>query len=323
MKIDVLKTHGSCNDFILIDEYSNDYGLDDEKRTVLTKVLCDRKGSIGADGILFIQKSEKADAKYRIFNSDGTEPEMCGNGLRCAGRYITELLGRDHAIVETLKANLDVQRTENIYGDIQTFEVLIGPVSFDVHTLPLIHDQETLENTVIPELSPEIAFTAVSMPNPHIITLVDDIDQDQVAEIGKKANELKSVFPKGVNVSFVKDLGDSKIFVQTYERGVGITNSCGTAMSAASLITCRLGINHPEKDITVLNNGGMVRCKVNELKESSGYSVLLKGNATYVFSGTVEFDFNSPEEFVFEQEEEFTLEEASYRKLETYAKSAV
>lgn len=323
MKIEILKTHGSYNDFILIDEYSHDYGFNDEQRTMLTKVLCDRNTALGADGILFVQKSEVADARMRIFNSDGTEPEMCGNGLRCAGRYITELLNRDHAVVETLKANLDVQRTENIYGDIQTYEVLIGPVSFDVDSLPVIHNEKKLYNTVIPELSPDLSFTAVSMPNPHIITLVNEIDEAQVAAIGKKANELKSVFPKGVNVSFVKDLGNAKIFVQTYERGVGITNSCGTAMSASSLITCLLGINHPENDVTVLNNGGMVRCKVNELKETGEYSVKLKGNATYVFSGTVELDLAHPENFMFEEEKTFEQEEQNYRKLEAFAKSTL
>ncbi|MDN4526985.1 diaminopimelate epimerase [Fictibacillus fluitans] len=319
MKIDILKTHGSYNDFILIDEYSNDYGLNDEQRTSLTQTLCDRDQSIGADGILFIQKSDKADARMRIFNSDGTEPEMCGNGLRVAGRYVTELLGTDQAVVETQKANLNVQKKDSIYEDIQTYEVLIGPVSFDVSTLPVIHGEDTLQNTVIPKLSPDLTFTAVSMPNPHIITLVNEIRENQVAEIGKKANELKEVFPKGVNVSFVKDLGDSKIFVQTYERGVGITNSCGTAMSASSLITCLLGINHPEKEVTVLNNGGMVRCKVNKL-EQGGYSVLLRGNATYVFSGVLDFDFSQPEDSEFHLEEEYPHEEESYRKLEAYAK---
>ncbi|SDN36680.1 diaminopimelate epimerase [Fictibacillus solisalsi] len=322
MKIDILKTHGSYNDFILIDEYSNDYGLNDEQRTSLTRTLCDRCHSIGADGILFIQKSDKADARMRIFNSDGTEPEMCGNGLRIAGRYITELLGTDNAVVETQKANLNVQKTDSIYEDIQTYEVLIGPVSFDVSTLPVIHSENTLQNTVIPKLSPDLSFTAVSMPNPHIITLVNEIRENQVAKIGKKANEIKDVFPKGVNVSFVKDLGDSKIFVQTYERGVGITNSCGTAMSASSLITCLLGINHPEKEVTVLNNGGMVRCKVNPL-EQGGYSVLLRGNATYVFTGTLDFDFSQPEKAEFYLEEEFPQEEESYLKLEAYAKNVL
>ncbi|EIT85965.1 diaminopimelate epimerase [Fictibacillus macauensis ZFHKF-1] len=321
MKFPILKTHGSYNDFILIDEYSTDYGLNDEKRTQLTKALCDRSTTLGADGILFVQKSDQADARMRIFNADGTEPEMCGNGLRCASRYITELLSTQQATVETLKANLPVKQTESLYENIPTFEVLIDPVSFDVSTLPVIHDKSTLINTTIPELSPHLLFTAVSMPNPHIVTIVDEINEQDVQEIGEKANNLKSVFPKGVNVSFVKRIGSQQIFVQTYERGVGITNSCGTAMSASSLITCILHMNDASQDVTVLNNGGMVRCKVNTTAD--GYTVSLKGNATYVYKGTVTLDFSTLPSFTFEQEETFTAEDQQYKELELYAKKAL
>lgn len=92
MKFNVLKCHGSGNDFLLIDEYNNEYNFTEEERVVLSRALCDRNGLLGADGILFFQKSLTADGKMRIFNADGTEPEMCGNGLRCVSRYAFELL---------------------------------------------------------------------------------------------------------------------------------------------------------------------------------------------------------------------------------------
>ena len=100
MLINILKCHGSGNDFILIDEWSNGYKFSEEQRVILSQTLCDRKSSLGADGILFFYKSDKADAGMRIFNSDGSEAEMCGNGLRCLARYALELLKKDEDIDE-------------------------------------------------------------------------------------------------------------------------------------------------------------------------------------------------------------------------------
>lgn len=317
LKIEILKTHGSENDFILINEYSNDYGFSDDDRVLLTQRLCDRKKSIGADGILFVQKSDVADGRMRIFNTDGTEPEMCGNGLRIAGRFILELLKRDSAEVETMKAVLNVRKVGELYPDVTTIEVAIGPVNFDVATLPMVSSENNFIDKKIPELSDELTFTALSIPNPHIITLVDEVDSSMVEEIGKKANETKSVFPKGVNVSFVKNLGDGTIFVQTYERGVGITNSCGTAMSSSSLVTCLLGLNEFNSEVTVLNNGGIVKCFVS--KQDETYGVKLMGNATYVFKGTVDFDFANPDVAVYGDRVNILDEVANYERLKEYA----
>jgi diaminopimelate epimerase len=322
LQIDILKCHGSGNDFILIDEYSNNYDFTDRMRTLLTKQLCDRSSAVGADGILFVQKSDVADAKMRIFNSDGSEPEMCGNGLRCAGRYVMEMLNKDEVIIETLKANLNVTKVEDIYEDVITIEVAIGPVSFDLDALPLVRDgADTLINTEILELSERLKFTAISIPNPHVITLVENVTREEVERIGKMANENKTVFPKGVNVSFVKLLENSSIFVQTFERGVGITNACGTAMSASSLVTCLLGMNEINSEITVLNTGGFVKCIVN--KEDGRYEVQLRGNATYEFESSISFDLSSPEDFEQIEGTVFEDEAANYTKLREYAKNLI
>lgn len=318
VQIEIIKCHGSNNDFILIDEYSNDYGFNDEQRTILTRELCDRSKIIGADGVLFVQKSDVADAKMRIFNADGSEPEMCGNGLRCAGRYIIELLKKDKIIVETLKANLAVEKVEDIYEDVPSIEVGIGPVSFELDSLPMVvRDEKQLLNKQIDGFSDSFTFTAISIPNPHVIAVTDHFTEEDVKTIGQKANKDKSIFPKGVNVSFVSKLEDSKIFVQTFERGVGLTNACGTAMCASSLTTCLLGMNEFNKDITVFNKGGMVNVFV--VKDGEHYEARLKGNATYEFSSTVEFSFEDPN--AAEKVDGMTFEDeiANYAKLQEFA----
>jgi len=246
MQINILKCHGSSNDFILIDEWSNDYKFSEDQRVILSQTLCDRNSSLGADGILFFSKSNKADAAMRIFNSDGSEAEMCGNGLRCIARYALELLKKDSAIVETIKENLEVKKLPDIFLGVKTFQVTIKPVRFELETLPMVFPKETLRNEKIKELSAELLFTALSIPNPHIVSIVDSIDEISIAQMGIKANLDKKIFPRGANLNFVKPLGENTIYVQTYERGVGLTNACGTGMSSATLVSCLLGINKLE-----------------------------------------------------------------------------
>lgn len=320
MLIDLIKCHGSNNDFLLIDETDRNYNFDDFKRRDLAMTLCDRESSLGADGILFIRPSKVADAQYRIFNSDGTEASMCGNGLRCAGRYVCEKLGVDEAVIETMKANLRVKKHEEIFTDIPTYQVEISPVTFELKDLPLNLDQETLIQEKIPQLSGELAFTALAVPNPHLTAIVnkDQMDSGLQTELSKKVNNPNELFPDGVNVSFIKLLEKGSIFVRTYERGVGYTNACGTAMSASTLVTCLVGENDLEQPINVYNNGGMVQCAVH--KEGETYTIDLIGNATFVYSAQVEIDFTT-EGFVAEilEQEDFN-EDHLYSRLQDHAK---
>jgi Diaminopimelate epimerase len=138
-------------------------------------------------------------------------------------------------------------------------------------------------NEEIPEFVPEEKFSAVAVPNPHLISFVSDIQHDTLNDLGQKLNSTNDYFPEGVNISFAKILDENRLFVQTFERGVGFTNACGTGMSATSLVFALL---HPEqfdsnKDITVYNPGGMVRTnvKLNPIKELS--EIRLIGNATF------------------------------------------
>ncbi|MDX5475998.1 MAG: diaminopimelate epimerase [Bacillaceae bacterium] len=323
MIIDFIKCHGSSNDFIMIDEMTKDYNFTEEQRVELSRSFCNRESVLGADGILFLSKSNVAHAKYRMFNPDGSEAEMCGNGLRCAARFIIDQVGEDTVKIETMKAILEVQKVKDIFKGIETYQVEISPVSFNLNSLPMVLDNKVeLTEEKIEAISSDLTFTSLSVPNPHIVTIVDEFDEAYFREVAEKANNNKEVFPKGVNVSFVRPLENSSIFVLTYERGVGFTNACGTAMSASSLVTCVLGINNVNDVINVYNKGGMVQCVVNN-KDNGEYVIHLIGNATYTFTAKAEIDFKTPNAFILQEKTILQDEINKYEKLVEFAKTQV
>lgn len=297
MDIKLTKTHGSGNDFFIIDEISKNYQFTEVQRAELAKAICDRNSTLGADGILFVLPSEVADAKMRVFNADGSEASMCGNGIRCVARYVCELLDVKEAVIETMKANLEVKNQEDIYPDIPTYLVEISPVSFQVKDLPLQIEQDTLLNEKLPNLHPDLLFTALAVPNPHLISIVNKEQMDAAIqkEMSTYVNGPNPFFTDGVNVSFVYTLDKGSIYVRTFERGVGFTNACGTAMSASTLVSILNGYNQVGEYVEVYNNGGKVRCYVHE--KEGNYRIDLIGNATYVFDAIIQVDINSPEDF--------------------------
>ncbi|MDQ0976344.1 diaminopimelate epimerase [Neobacillus niacini] len=317
MQIDLIKGHGSGNDFLLIDEITNSYSFSEGNRAKLATLLCDRNSDLGADGILFIMNSDHADGRMRVFNTDGSEASMCGNGLRLVARYVCEMKGLNQAIIETMKADLKVSKQQDIYPNVTTFQVEISPVSFFLEDLPLKLDQPNLLNEKIPELSQELTFSALAVPNPHLITVVntEQLQSGVQKEISEKVNNPNELFPDGVNVSFVKSLAEGSIYVNTFERGVGFTNACGTAMSASSLVTCLQGLNNVEEIINVFNNGGRVQCVVHENDEN--YNIDLIGNATYMYQAQVDVDLER-DSFSVSSKEEFT-EQSTYEKLQADA----
>ncbi|MEH7254398.1 diaminopimelate epimerase [Neobacillus niacini] len=319
MRIDMIKGHGSGNDFLIIDEITNAYSFSEGERAALARLLCDRSSDLGADGILFIMKSEHAAGRMRVFNADGSEASMCGNGLRLVARYVCEMLGFKEAIIETMKADLKVSQQEDIYPDVTTYQVEISPVSFRLADLPLNLNADDLLNKKIPELSDALTFSALAVPNPHLISIVEleHLKSEIQKQISEKVNQPNELFPDGVNVSFVKSLSPGRIYVNTFERGVGFTNACGTAMSASSLVTCLQGLNNLEERINVYNNGGKVQCVVH--KNDENFDIDLIGNATYLFRAEVDVNLAS-ENFTVHSKEAFT-EQDIYEKLQIEAQA--
>jgi len=321
MNIKITKCHGSGNDFLIIDEISTSYSFSEEDRANLAIAFCNRESQLGADGILFVLPSAKADARMRVFNADGSEASMCGNGIRCVARYVCELLNVKEAVIETMKANLEVKNEADIFPEIPTYLVEISPISFQTEDLPLRIDQETLLNEKIDSLHSELTFTALAVPNPHLITIVDKatIESSVQEEISSYVNGPNELLPDGVNVSFVSILDKGSIYVRTYERGVGFTNACGTAMSASTLVSILNGFNSTGESIEVYNNGGKVRCYVHE--NDGKYRIDLIGNATYVYEASVEADLNKLSDFVLIDRNINEKEAAQYSKLQEAAQA--
>lgn len=317
MLLDILKCHGSSNDFLLIDELTTDLSFSETERSELALSLCKRDGELGADGILFVMKSDVADARMRVFNPDGTEASMCGNGLRCVARFVYEKLNLEQMVIETMKANLAAAKTADIYDGIPTFSVEISPISFKASDLPLAIDKDTLRNETLPSLSETIAFTALAVPNPHAIALVDwsEIDSNLQEELASQVNGPNDLFPDGVNMSFVKHLKEGEIFVRTYERGVGFTNACGTAMSASSLVTCELGLNQPETPISVYNNGGKVQCVVHNNQSKTWIDLI--GNGSYIYQASV--DIHKDYSYQVIEKQAYTNEITKYAEFQQHA----
>ncbi|MEH7354476.1 diaminopimelate epimerase [Neobacillus drentensis] len=321
MQIDLIKGHGSGNDFLIIDELKNDYSFSDSDRADLARLLCNRYSDLGADGILFVMKSDHADGRMRVFNADGSEASMCGNGLRLVARYVCEHHGLNKAVIETMKANLQISKQQDIFQDVHTYQVEISPVLFELKALPLNLNKPTLFNERIVKLSEELRFTALAVPNPHLIAMVetDQLQIDLQQRLSEKVNRPNELFPDGVNVSFVKPLKAGSIYVRTYERGVGFTNACGTAMSASSLVTCLTGLNEFEKVIDVYNNGGRVQCVVHKCEGT--YSIDLIGNATYLYKASIMVNLD---EFSFrlESRNDFS-EQQIYERLQSESQQII
>ena len=317
MKFPIIKCHGSDNDFVMIDELSHDYNFSEAQRSLIAQQLCDRKGPIGADGILFFVPSNKGDGMMRMFNPDGSEAEMCGNGIRCIGRLAHEVLGKPTFLIETLKGLYSMQEEQPIYGDIPTYSVAINTVSLNPADLPLLSNSATHVDQPLEKISPDRTFTAISLTNPHAIAWVEEVVRKELEEVGTKANTDKSVFPQGVNVSFCSPVNDTAIFTGTYERGAGITYSCGTGMSASTIASCLNGKVPFNTWIDVYNQGGMVRCKVERDENQQPSIVHLLGNASYVFTCDVSINEASLQ-VSLANKVDFPQEIAAYKELKSY-----
>ncbi|MCM2531989.1 diaminopimelate epimerase [Neobacillus pocheonensis] len=314
MQIDLIKGHGSSNDFLLIDEISNSYSFSENERAALARLLCNRETKLGADGILFVMKSNHADGRMRVFNADGSEASMCGNGLRLVARYICEMLHLNDAVIETMKADLKVSKQPDLYPNVATYQVEISPVSFQLSDLPLQLNQPILLNEKIPALSEELSFTALAVPNPHLISIVEAnvFKMNIQKQLSEYVNGPNSFFSDGVNVSFVNTINKGNIYVRTFERGVGFTNACGTAMSASSLVTCLQELNDFETIINVYNNGGKVQCVVHD--DAGKYTIDLIGNAIYLYQASVNIDLGGGA-FSLITHNDYT-EQTAYEKLQ-------
>ncbi|MGN6271230.1 MAG: diaminopimelate epimerase [Sphingomonas sp.] len=286
MRFDFIKCHGSGNDFPLIDARAID--LDDAAWSAVARALADRAGPVGGDGLLLLTRGdERYPFGMRMFNSDGSEAETCLNGLRCVARAGFEALGIEKAAVRLKTSSADVARDAALAPGVYTVRETVGPAETDTADWPLrIERATTIEQTITP-LASDLAFTAVAMPNPHLVAFVETIDEARLTALGVRCEAAPDWLPNRANVSFAKLLNENALFVRTFERGVGLTDSCGSAMAAsvvAAGLTGRIGFG---TEVTVFNAGGLVRGRAEP-----DLTVRLSGNATFEWAGSVEVDID-------------------------------
>ncbi|MFI3292786.1 MAG: diaminopimelate epimerase [Rikenellaceae bacterium] len=302
--------HGSANRFVMIDAISQPFSF--EGVDVFVREVCAKCKS---DGVLFLVKWGDDDMAMRMFNTDGSEAEMCGNGMRCIARLADEeYLHSPKYMLYSGGQQYPIMCHEPLAEGVPAYgvEISIRTASDDFTLIDSTLSDSKFIAQQIEELDDNLTFTYLNLGNPHIVTQVESIDYDHLVRLGERVKQIKSVFPKGVNVSMMQHLEGNKIFVATFERGVGLTASCGTAMTASSTTASLLGLCEWDADIEVRNRGGFVRCRTHNRVD--GLVTELIGNATYEYYGRIHFDptYSDMEIIV---EEECMCEQASWNSL--------
>lgn len=286
--VEYILCHGSGNRFVMIDGVEQCALLQGIDLCSLARLLCDKNSPMGgSDGLLMVVRYGEGYA-MRMFNPDGSEAEMCGNGIRCAARLIRErYIAEAEFDVWSGGKPHHVTLQEEIGEGLPTFGVDIA-ISLTSRDFPLFA-VEGLVGKEIASLDEDLRFTALNLGNPHIVARVERVDMAQLESLGERVKNLREVLPNGVNVSLYEVLSEGEIFVATYERGAGITYSCGTAMTASATAAALLSYVPFGESVRVLNRGGMVRCMPNR-NAAGEISTRLTGNATYVAKGSFVLD---------------------------------
>ncbi len=276
------KMHGLGNDFVVVQDLGEEWDL----TPPAIELLCDRHFGIGADGVLIVRNATVPGADYRMlyFNADGSQAEMCGNGVRCFAKYLVdrELVRGDSLAVETLGGVKRIDVVRGADGTMETATVDMGEPRLSPAEIPTTLPGPRVQDAALETEYGIVRVTAVSMGNPHAVIWVDDADATPVELIGP-AVENHPTFPNRTNVEFAEAAsegeGEDRVRLRVWERGVGETLACGTGACAtvvAAVIDCRTG-----RDVTVELPGGELFVRWDE---SDGH-VYMTGPATEVFTG--------------------------------------
>ncbi|TKZ35930.1 diaminopimelate epimerase [Brachyspira catarrhinii] len=274
------KMHGIGNDYIYIDCFKEDFTIKEAKK--YAPILSDRHFSIGGDGIILImpsEKNDKADVRMRMFNADGSESEMCGNGIRCVAKYTYDKgISKNNPLkIETLRGILEAKLfIKN--GEVDSVEINMDSPILEGLKIPTTINKNPIIDEPIEINGKKYLFTAVSMGNPHAVIFVDDLENLDISSIGKLI-ENNSIFPNRTNVEFVEIINKGEVRQRTWERGSGETLACGTGASAV----CVAGFISERTESKILNHllGGDLTLDYRDGK------VFMKGEARYSFEGKI------------------------------------
>src|SRR5580704_19589565 len=271
----LMKTHGSLNEIFALEAAPGDWGSEAELRAFV-RAVCDRDSWTGGSDGIYLYDAGGPGARAWFFNPDGSSAEFCGNGMRGLGRLILDLRGTDTEVVNSGGRDYTVHRAASTPEGVRQVLLELPPLRFDDAELP----------------APFGGFTAVAVPNPHVIAVVDEYSEPDLIELGKRADE---VFAAGANVSFLQPLdgtGDAaaEVFVRTFERGAGLTPSCGSGVVASRAAYSRVSGLDPARRLVVRNAGGVAAASI-QVRDGAWYPVL-EGNATVVYSAEVDSQGN-------------------------------
>jgi diaminopimelate epimerase len=274
-KLNFTKMHGCGNDYIFID------GTDIQNPEALAVALTNRNKSIGGDGIVLILPSQTADAKMRMFNADGSEGLMCGNSIRCVGKYLY-----DHGICPSLQMNIETAsgvRKITLQGEngaITHVEVDMGAAVLSPEKIPVNLTGSMVVARKVSIAGKPYEITCVSMGNPHAIIFHDDIAHFDLQAAGI-AFEASDLFPEGINLGVVQMVSRNHIKMRVWERGTGETMASGTGACAAAVAAALMGYSDKDTDITVTLEGGTLVIKYTD------DTVYLTGDCATSYEGVV------------------------------------
>ena len=270
------KMHGLGNDYVYMDAINQKI----ENRPELAKMVSDRHFGIGSDGLILICESKVADFRMQMFNSDGTEAEMCGNGIRCVGKFVYDkkMTNKDIITIETL-AGIKTLKLYIKNEKVEKVRVDMGEPILEPNKIPVISEENPVKDLELKIEDRNFNFTCVSMGNPHAITFIkEDVKKFELEKYGRKA-EINEVFPNKTNVEFINIVDKNNIKMRVWERGAGETLACGTG-ACASVVASVLN-NYTDREVTVELLGGNL--EINWSKEDN--HVYMTGSATTVFEG--------------------------------------
>lgn len=269
------KMHGIGNDYV----YVNCFEEEVREPAKLAPIISDRHFGVGSDGLILILPSQVADCRMRIFNADGSEAQMCGNGIRCVAKYAYDhkITQKNPLTVETLAGVKTIRLfTEN--GRVSKARVNMGKPGLMRSEIPMLgNETQVIDETLAMDKDVSFRVTCVSMGNPHCVIFVDDLGGVDISKYGKKI-EHQRVFPERINVHFVQIHNPKEVTMKTWERGSGITMACGTGASAVSVA----GVLNKKTERKILAHlpGGDL-----ELEWAEDGAVYMTGPATEVFTG--------------------------------------
>lgn len=271
------KMHGCGNDYVYVNCMEQDIG----DRAALAKQISDRHFGIGSDGLICIEASDVADFKMDMYNADGSRGKMCGNGIRCVGKYVYDygLTGKTCITVETL-GGIKTLYLNVIDGAVETVRVCMGQPEFHPSLIPVLADGDMLISQPIFLDGKTWEISCVSMGNPHTVTFVEDVDALDLENIGPLF-ENHPIFPERTNTEFVQVIDETHLKMRVWERGSGETLACGTGTCASVVIAslCKKSVDRA----TVQVRGGCLEIEWD--RESN--LVYMTGPAAIVFEGII------------------------------------